>query len=231
MKRGVRVSISLITVVSLLILTLSSTFASTAGVINSVEQMPAKGNYYITLDQKSEEYLKTLTSSGVMSEVSTDTNGIMLLKQSDEYLKSKYNLDTEFIRIFKASINDLNTRKKNHVIYQQNSNIATSSSAGNVTPFIEVKDWKLYFTQSEVAAFFSAAATAGPAALMIALDAVMTMIGGPAGTVLSVILDIVGAASITNLCYLILQSAYTGKGVYIGIDWNGPFPNYTQGLW
>lgn len=79
--------------------------------------------------------------------------------------------------------------------------------------------------------YFSAAAAIGPEALMLAVDGVLTMLGGPAGAVASVILDIVGIASITNLCYLIIQSAYYGKGIYIGIDWNGPFPNYTQGMW
>lgn len=37
--------------------------------------------------------------------------------------------------------------------------------------------------------------------------------------------------SLSRLCYLVVQANQLRKGVYIGMQWNGPFPNYTDSLW
>ena len=86
------------------------------------------------------------------------------------------------------------------------------------------------FTNSDIFIFLLVAAEAGPYALAAALDAVATLFGGPIGTVIGIILDIIGFATLANFAYLIFQAAWAGEGVYFGIDWT-PWPNYTQGLW
>ncbi|WP_155973131.1 hypothetical protein [Paenibacillus sp. Leaf72] len=43
---------------------------------------------------------------------------------------------------------------------------------------------------------------------------------------------IIGIGTLTNLCYLIIQAKVNKKnGVYIGLNWDGFFPNYSQGTW
>lgn len=113
MNKKIKFLISLVTILSLLSLTFTTAFASTESTINSVDKMPPKGNYLITLNQDCKDYLKALTSSGVSAEISTDTNGLIVLNQTDEYLKSTYNLDDNFLSKLKASIVDLNNRKQN----------------------------------------------------------------------------------------------------------------------
>lgn len=85
----------------------------------------------------------------------------------------------------------------------------------------------MYFTYDDVATYLSAAAAIGPAAVTAALSALASTVG-PVGTVIGGILGYVVSA---DLCYLVIQAGALQKGIYIGVDWNGPFPVYTQGLW
>lgn len=97
-----------------------------------------------------------------------------------------------------------------------------------ITPYVHVSDWKVYFTYYDVQTYLLAAAQIGPAAITAALTALSTMVSPGVGTVIGVVVGIVGAA---DLCYLVIQSQIRGQGIYIGIDWNGIFPNYAQGYW
>ncbi len=214
-------------IITLVLISFSTTSAFAAGSTISVKDMPAPGSYNITLNQQAKDYLKNLTTSGILKDISVDKNGLISLDQSDEYLKTKYNVDNSFMNTLRLSIKDLNTKKLNPVNFVNGSKSKNSS----ISPNVFVSNWIVYFTQSDVQAYLISAAIAGPAAMALALDGVATLIGGPVGTVLSLVLDIVGAASLVNLCYLVIQSTYYNEGVFIGIQWNGAFPNYTQGVW
>ena len=94
-----------------------------------------------------------------------------------------------------------------------------------------VEDGKIYFDNAEVGSLFLAAATIGPEALYAAFVAAGTLLGGVVGTTITAILGALGAASLTYLCYLIIQAAANGQGIYIGIEMNGVFPNIVSGTW
>lgn len=55
----------------------------------------------------------------------------------------------------------------------------------------------------------------------IALGLCMTILGG----------TILGVVAAGDLCYLVLQAISANKGIYIGVEWSGIIPSYTQGLW
>ncbi len=57
------------------------------------------------------------------------------------------------------------------------------------------------------------------------------MIGGPAGTIITTVLDVLGMASLGRFCYVITQAEFAHEGVYIGIEWNHGFPNIVFDVW
>ncbi|MDO5048089.1 MAG: hypothetical protein Q4D88_06070 [Anaerococcus sp.] len=61
-----------------------------------------------------------------------------------------------------------------------------------------------------------------------ALAGLGTAIAGPVGTTIG---TIVGYLSGADFMYLVLRSAVLKKGIYIGLDWDGPFPVPRQGTW
>jgi len=94
-----------------------------------------------------------------------------------------------------------------------------------------VEDGKVWFDNGDIHAFLLAAATVGPEALYAAIVGLGTLLGGVVGTTITAILGALGAASLTYLCYLIIQAAANGQGIYIGIEMNGVFPNIVSGTW
>jgi hypothetical protein len=204
-----------------------------------------QGNYYVTLDEKSKLYLKTLTESGVMKELSSDSNGQTSLAHTDDsYLKATYRVNDEFLGQLKAAISTLNnsqnqqiSNSKNNALNQEISNSKNNglnqqiSNSNAISPNLYVSNSKLYFTNSDVRMYLFAAAAVGSGALAVALAGVGTLMGGPVGLFISTALVIIGLGTLTNLCYLIIQAVTLNQGVYIGINWNGPFPNYSQGTW
>ncbi|MCA1031172.1 hypothetical protein LCL95_09070 [Bacillus timonensis] len=159
---------------------------------------------------------------------------MILLNDDNMYLKNKYGVDNTFVEDLKNVISDANTKEitkgisSDVVLAPQNVNKLSGDNI--VTPQVSVKNWKVYFTHGEVRMYFAAAA-AGPVALGAALNSVAFLLGGPVGSTISLVLTIIGTATLVNLCYLILQAEIRKQGIYIGVNWNGPFPNYTQGTW
>ena len=92
---------------------------------------------------------------------------------------------------------------------------------------LHVEDWKIYFDLGDVHAFLFAAAQVGPAAIMAALSALGSVYPG-VGTVVGAIVGLFGGGTII---YWVFQAVALEKGLYIGVDWNGPFPNPAIGLW
>lgn len=102
------------------------------------------------------------------------------------------------------------------------------SRNNSMQPYFHVSDWKLYFAYDEVISTFYTAAQIGPAAVVAALTGLGTAIGGPAGAMIGII---IGSISGADLMYLVIRAVALKKGIYIGLDWDGPFPVYTQGTW
>lgn len=190
----------------------------------------------VELDDYTENFLKIYTTSGIMDEISTDeTENMILLNNDDMYLKNKYGVNDRFVEDLKNVISDANAKgitkgiSSDVVLAPQHFNKLPGDNI--VTPQVSVKNWKVYFTNAEVRMYFAAAAAAGPATLGAALNSVAFLLGGPVGSTISLVLTIIGTTTLINLSYLILQAEIRKQGIYIGINWNGPFPNYTQGTW
>lgn len=178
------------------------------------------------------EFTNKMFSSGLISEFSFDKKGELALKDSLENIKAKYNLDDAYMQKLELV---LKNGQKTNIVNNgatQNQNIGTTKNQNNVIqPNLSVSGATVYFTNSDVTAFLFAAASVGPAAVFAALDALATITGGLVGTAIVTILGIIGFASLAQFTYYIIQAEYYGQGVYIGIQWNGLFPNIVQGTW
>ncbi|MEK3978887.1 hypothetical protein MKY37_07270 [Psychrobacillus sp. FSL K6-2836] len=150
---------------------------------------------------------------------------MILLNDDVNYLMDSYNVDGEFLKLLNAIMDDANAKGLTKGLVNDDfvsiptpgeSSVITKELSGDTTVNLmaTVKDWKVYFSLDEVEMYFFAAAATGPVA-----------------TTISLVLTIIGTATLVNLCYLITQAVVQKKGIYIGISWNGAFPNYAQGTW
>ncbi len=169
---------------------------------------------YLTKDDL--EFMKKLQS--IYPYFAIDNNGKLYLTVEINELQSKFQLDEQFIQ------------KLNDILQSpiSNNNLHSYSSGSNLgLRRVFVKNWKIYFSYEEVESLFVAAANAGPAA-MTATFAAIGIMYPVFGSVVGTIVGIVGGGTI---CYHVLQAAARRQGLYIGVDWNGPFPIPTLGNW
>lgn len=169
---------------------------------------------YLTKDDL--EFMTKLQS--IYPYFAIDNNGKLYLTLEINELKNKFQLDEQFIQ----KLNDI-------LQYSISNNNLQSYSIGSNLGLRRVfaKDWKIYFSYEEVESLFVAAANAGPAAMTAAFAAIGIMypVFGP---IVGTLIGIVGGGTI---CYHVLQSAALRQGLYIGVDWNGPFPIPAIGNW
>ncbi|QSZ27663.1 hypothetical protein ACETAC_01805 [Aceticella autotrophica] len=224
--------ISFLLVLTLLsVSSLSSVFAAHTNKL--IDPMSVKGYnniLYFKPSAKAINFTRKMIDSGLIKEFSLNKDGKITLDKSYDSLKSEYNLDESDInnlKIVAASLEKINYNGNIKNINQNN----IISSKNVISPMLSVSGWKIYFTYNDVVNYLGAAASAGPIYMIAALDALGVLTGGAVGTVIDLILDIVGAASMANLCYLAIQAMHYHEGIYIGIEWNGVFPNYVQGFW
>ena len=218
--RGIVATLTLATVSGITSPTIMAYAENTGKIENSytIED----GNIHLNLDDEKMNVFVELMNAGVFGEFKL--NGKTLeLKSSLETIKGKYNLNNKEVEALKT----IQTQAK----AIENMDIKNIDLNKNTDSRLHVSNWKVYFTNHDVNKFLFAAASIGPAALMAAIVSLSSMVAGPVGTVISAVLSVLGAASLSRLCYLVIQANTLGKGVYIGVTWNGPFPNYTDGLW
>ena len=169
---------------------------------------------YLTKDDL--EFMKKLQS--IYPYFAIDNNGKLYLTVEINELQSKFQLDEQFIQ----KLNDILQSP------MSNNNLHSYSSGSNLgLRRVFVKNWKIYFSYEEVESLFVAAANAGPAA-MTATFAAIGIMYPVFGSVVGTIVGIVGGGT---LCYHVLQAAARRQGLYVGVDWNGPFPIPTLGNW
>ena len=169
---------------------------------------------YLTKDDL--EFMKKLQS--IYPYFAIDNNGKLYLTVEINELQSKFQLDEQFIQ------------KLNDILQSpiSNNNLHSYSSGSNLgLRRVFVKNWKIYFSYEEVESLFVAAANAGPAA-MTATFAAIGIMYPVFGSVVGTIVGIVGGGT---LCYHVLQATARRQGLYVGVDWNGPFPIPTLGNW
>lgn len=173
-------------------------------------QVTSISDYFSESDK---EFLGKLTA--VYDVFELDSEGVLFLTASlDEIQERAEFTDAEMLRFNEM----LDFNKENPAIGVESIPLTR----------LHVEDWKVYFTYDDVVMYLSAAAAIGPAAITAALSALATTAAPGVGTVIAAIVGYVVSA---DLCYLILQAAVNQQGIYIGLDWNGIFPNYTQGTW
>ncbi len=169
---------------------------------------------YLTKDDL--EFMKKLQS--IYPYFAIDNNGKLYLTLEINELKNKFQLDEQFIQ----KLNDI-------LQYSISNNNLQSYSIGSNLELRRVfaKNWKIYFSYEEVESLFVAAANAGPAAMTATFAAIGIMYPG-FGSILGTAVGLWGGAAI---CYWVLQAAARRQGLYIGVDWNGPFPIPAIGTW
>lgn len=137
-------------------------------------------------------------------------HGKLTLGLTDAQLASEYNLtDLEI-----AWVHDL-------LVFHANASSAFGQNR------MHISDWKIYFTNGDVVTLLWQAALAGPPAIIAALSALGTIYPG-VGNIIGGIIGLLGGSTI---CYWVLQAVANRQGLYVGIDWNGPFPNPAIGTW
>lgn len=94
-------------------------------------------------------------------------------------------------------------------------------------PRLHVSNWKIYFNNGDVHSFLYAAAQIGPSAIIAALSALGTTYPG-VGNVVGALIGVIGGGTIV---YYVLQAVALNKGLYMGVNWNGPFPVPAIDLW
>lgn len=166
------------------------------------------------LDEESKIYLEKMTNIFDVFEI--NDRGILSLNTSLDNIQRR------------AGFTDKEMQKFNDLMNYNKAKSAGYAESNMVMPRISVRDWKVYFTYDEVMMYFSTAVTMGPAAITAALSALATTASPGVGTVIGAIAGYVVSA---DLMYLVLQAGINRQGIYIGLDWNGAFPNYTQGTW
>lgn len=88
-----------------------------------------------------------------------------------------------------------------------------------VTPYASVSNGTLYISHSDLQggafAVLSAASSAGPAAMYSALLSISTALSGPVGSIITTIVSLLAAPSLTELCVRVTYAVATNQGIYI----------------
>lgn len=178
-------------------------------VVNLSEQLSQEDKVFM-------EKLETIYSEFHLNE----NNELVLLKSASD-LKSEYGLNNQDIEKISEMIS----------FQKENSKIKQSSESQDnmISPMLHVSDWKVYFTNNDLKMYLSSAVQAGAPAVVAALAALGTTVATPGvGTVIGVAIGLYGASTIM---YQVTQALANGQGWYLGVSWNGIFPNPDSGTW
>ena len=229
-KKAIILMLLVLFVTGIMAVPVTPTYAD-SGNVNTVSsttpaQQQSQNGYMFIPNTEIKNFLAEYCNSGIINELSIDktTGNIVLLHNNAAYLMKKYGVSSKFLAILNQSISKLNENKFGKTI-------PSGKVSKPITPDVYVSNWIIYFTYDDVNAFLFAAASAGPVALALELEAISTMLGGAVGSIIGIILNFIGAASLGYFCYIITQAEFNHQGVYIGIEWNHGFPNIVQGYW
>lgn len=173
------------------------------------------------LSKEDKDFMEKLET--IYSELELNSDNHLVLNISDSELKEKYGFSDQ----------DINQVRKT-ISFQRNSiDKYSSNSASNdkhsITPMLHVSDWKVYFTTNDIRMYLGSAIQAGAPAVVAALASLGTITATPGiGTVMGVL---IGLYSGGTILYELTQALANEQNWYIGVDWNGVFPNPTTGFW
>ncbi|WDV46610.1 hypothetical protein PV797_02675 [Clostridiaceae bacterium M8S5] len=159
----------------------------------------------------------------ILGEFEFDKTGKLVLKLSLSEIKEKYEFtDGQISKLkevmqFADSMGPVSQKDEPH-------------NKNDIFCRIHFEGSKVYFTNEDIVTFLLAAAEIGPAAIYAALVGLGSTLG-PVGTGIVAVVGILGMPSLATFTYQVIQAHYAGKGVYIGVEWNGFFPNIVSGVW
>lgn len=203
----------------------SATFVSGSVYADSVtnESTQVQNNEVKLSDSFTEQdniYLDKLTK--IYSEFSLTESGYLELNISDQELKESYSFTDEEIGILRESVDFQHQNRDKYYNYTENG-------SPTVTPYLHVSDWKVYFTYDDLVMYLSSAIQAGAPAVIATMASMGTMTATPGvGTIMGVLAGLYSAGTVI---YEVTQALANKQGWYIGVDWNGNFPNPTTGFW
>ena len=187
---------------------------------SNLESNALIGSNVVNISDYNLSPLRGLIDKGVLNEFSFNDKEELVLKIEKETITLKYNLNNE-----EKVLLDQIIKNVQYLNAGNPNNSATDNASGHEKIFI--KNWKIYFNHGETVSLLASAAAAGPAALYVAFVGLSSMIGGPIGTVISLL----GGLSLAQAASYISKACATGKGYYIGLDMSGFIPGITQGIW
>lgn len=188
---------------SAFILALSMVF-SMGNAVYASEKLTNDGVYVSQYPASSEE-LDFVCKVAALSEYwEINDDDCLQLNISQDDLRSKYGYSQEVI-----------DRINNSIV----GTYVPESSENVPAPAAYVKNGALYITYDDLCggafAALATAASAGPAAMAAALTAISTAFSGPVGTIISGILAVAAAPSLTELCGRVIYAIATKQGIYI----------------
>lgn len=159
----------------------------------------------------------------IYSDLELDSDNHLVLNVSDSELREQYNFSDQDIDQLHKTIS-----------FQRNNadRYSTDSDLNNnhlIAPALHVSDWKVYFTTDDIRMYLGSAIQAGAPAVVAALASLGSVVATPGvGTVMGAL---AGLFSGGTILYQLTQALANEQGWYIGVDWNGAFPNPTMGFW
>lgn len=253
-KRGLSSLLALVCVTALLFVTAATAFAHGAApraatlspnVVTLPATVQAAGNqgtgYTVdikTLSPSALAFSHLLVSTTLLKEF-TFQNGQLGLAEPIATLTAHYHLNSSDVQYID---NMLAFSKTMHAEVATSLGVGPTDTVANpaapnvtgqhsVSPYLSVHNWTIYFTNWDVTAFLLAAAQAGVWAMAGALTWIASIFGGPVGTVIGVVLAIIGVPTLAAICYNVMQAGWTHRGLYIGVQWNWWWPNVVVGVW
>ncbi|MDK6804521.1 hypothetical protein [Aerococcus sp. UMB7834] len=161
--------------------------------------------------------------SATYSQFELDSEGKLLLGLTDDQLINDYNFSNSEVEKIHEIINYQHTNVDNA------KNMTSNGDTSIVTPYLHVSDWKVYFTYDDLVMYVSSAAQIGPQAIVAALAGLGSVVATPGvGTVIG---TAIGLFSAGTIAYQVTQALANQQGWYIGVTWNGAFPNPDSGTW
>jgi hypothetical protein len=164
--------------------------------------------YYLsdaTLSDAEQLFLEKVVSVGAFFEIDSLTNELSITLTEYELVNEYEFTQDEYDRLMTDVVGvkfDL-----------------TPIDPGLVQPNLHVSGGALYISHTDLvvgcAATLVVAAQAGPVALGAALTALASLVGGPVGTVIGVIVAVAALPSLTELAGRIIFAVATGQGIYI----------------
>lgn len=171
---------------------------------------------YLTEDDK--VFMNKL--EGIYPYFQLDDNGALFLELDSNQLMSEYNFTSKEVVRLDNIIKDQNIGASYANKYLNENEMA-------IQPLVHVKNWKIYFEAYEVPMYLGSAISAGAPAVIASIASLGSVVPG-IGNIIGLA---AGVWAGTEILYHATQALVNKQGFYIGLTFNGVFPNPDIGTW